>query len=335
MEKPRASSRLPVEQLAHALMAAAREGPALLSRTGTHPAGKMGGWVETLPEWPLRSVPLLPMQPLPGSQADSYFGQLLSIAATSASRAEGAAQQASAAGRTAKWVLLTAAGVGALGAVVGAAGVAENRRGEALDARLVAVAGQMHDLADAQQQSNDRLAEMRAATLGQPDVTTRLRTGDTACAPVYVTPTLVRSAAPVGRSADDRHPGDADAVSAQASGGIAARGGASSHADGQPDEPTVEVSEHPIFAAAPQQVDDGTAPVAPVIAVPLPAPATQPVSFNAPSGGYAFAPRVYASLSPKYQRRTGWNTSRASGNPAKDFHRLVVAVGQEFRAIFR
>jgi hypothetical protein len=322
MDAPRGSFYQPVDQLAHNLLAVVRDNPALLRRKGASHAEEVKDSVRQLLMPPPHTEPWQSMQPAPASDADSYFGQLLSIAMASAERAEDAWQRVTATSRSAKRAVVAVTGFAALGVLAGIAGVVDNRLSGERDARLAAVANEVHRLADAQRQANEQFAAMQARTVEHSDAPAAApqdaATGD----PGNTRPTTPASGSRE-RSADQQ-PGSPGAASPPAEGNqTAVPAGAPGQASDPSADAAISVAEYPAFAV-PSQISSEPGAQAPISSPLL-----------ASHVSYAHAGMLGARPLPS-ERHRGISHRAATryGNPVRDFRRFVVAMGHGFRTIF-
>ena len=321
-----------VDELAHMLLDAAQADPLLRSRSqaeggtplGAHPAGMPAERPDRRPQMRSASGPLqLRSEYLPSeSGADSHIEQLVAIAIASAQQAEDASRLAARNGRVARRTIAAAVMISTLGVVVGVAGIVDRLRSDGADARWTRLAGEMHALADRQQQTT-----------------------------LQVTRLVARAALPAGVVAS----ADRDAASGTAGGATVPAGGHLAAPEDQTsatpvsDIKTTSGTVATMTADAPTAVKPTSAAdvspqpdaAAPLAAIPTQPYGVHPVARDLPpyaAPAVPLLPEVSAHVervsAPVRRTAPSWRRA-SSGNPVQDFGNLVVAIRDRVSSIFR
>ena len=346
---PEEPAQQSVGELARLLMDAAGADPTLLNcaqafrqrRLGEHSAGLPATVRARQCATQIPSAPLVAR-----SDTDEYLEQLVSLAVSSAQRAEDALRSVGGNNRVSRRMMAAAAGIGAVGVLVGIIGVADSRLIHRSDARLTQVVSEARVLADVQQQTSGQVSQLRARAAEQPaDVGSTPRDAGAATSggvPAQVTDQhLGRGDQPAEQPVSDvaEVSNEATPVPLAASAPIAA-------------SPTQPYGFHPPMPvgppASPANIElassEGT-PAPAVAATPVRALPTQPYGLHPvalaglparsanvpPPPGYAS--RAVQHAAPTRRAATS-RSGVSSGNPVRDARNFVVAVGYGVRAFF-
>lgn len=368
---PGGNSQHSADELARLLTDAALADPRLLQHPRMFPARELCGQstgLRTVGHDRSRSTQIQ-SAPLPSrADTDEYLEQLVSIAVSSAQRAEDALQSVGKSGRINRRTITAAAGIGALGVLVGIIGIADKRLIDRADAKLTQVTTEVRTLADVQQQTSGQLAQLRAQTVAQPvdvestprgigspppvgapaqvvgqhpeahpevpDQTVVTAVSNVETASSGATPTSSTGSAPAAALPTQPYDLDADAPVGQ------------SARAGDAEMPSNEGAPTPSVAPAPSVASTSapefpTQPYGrhPVVLVGLPAsvddgsalPVPPPLAdVPAPPGG---APRDARPTTPA-RRTATWHARPPPANPVRDVGNFVVAVGDRVRELF-
>ena len=340
---PEGPPRQSVGELARLLMDAAGADPTLLNRAQTFRRGRLGEYSAGLPAT-VRARPCATQNqsaPLVSrSDTDQYLEQLVSLAVSSAQRAEDALRSVGGNDRVSRRIMAAAAGIGVLGVLVGIIGVADSRLIHRSDARLTQVASKVRVLAGMQQQTSGQVSQLRARAAEQP-------------ADVGSTPRDAGAATSGGEPAQvtDQHLGTGDQPAEQPVSDVAEVSNEATPAL-LAASPTQPYGFHPPMPAGPPASpanielasSEGT-PAPAVAATPIPALPTQPYGLHpvalaglpAPSANVppppGYASRAVQHVSPTRRAATS-RSGVSSGNPVRDARNFVVAVGYGVRAFF-
>jgi hypothetical protein len=362
------------EALARSLMDAALADPTLTSRAHELPGSGLGAPSAGLPAaapGPARSR-LFQRTPLLARSATSqYLEELVSIAVTSAQRAEDLLHAVGKTARFGRRAIGTVVGIGALGILVGLMGIADKRLSDRSAARLTQVAGEMRALADLQQRTGGEVAQLQAQvaeehvrpakTSQDADVPASAQpAGPPASAPRMVsregsldasaaaTPVATMPTQPFGKHPTPRTDSAIEQASAQTAQPSPADAAMSPNEGAQGSS-----------GAAPQVADQRSATTDRAVSNPPPVdtavasdawqslPTTSPPNAALPTQPFGVHPAVATEPLPAQPRHVahvvrhaptrGTVASRgsaSSGNPVRDFRKFVVAVGDGVRSIF-
>jgi hypothetical protein len=333
---PEEPPQQPVDELARLLMDAARADPTLLNRVQAFRQRGLGEHSAGLPATvrARQCATQIPSAPLVArSDTDEYLEQLVSLAVSSAQRAEDALRSVGGNNRVSRRMMAAAAGIGAVGVLIGIIGVADGRLIHRSDARLTQVVSEARVLADVQQQTSGQASQLRARAADQS-------------ADVGSTPRDAGAATSGGVLAQvaDQHPGtghqpteqpvsDVAAVSSEATPALLAA------------SPTQSYGFHPPVPAGPPASPSNVEPASsegtstPAVAArPVPALPMQPYGLHpvvlaglpAPSADVppppGYPPRIVQHAAAK-RRAAKSRGGVSSGNPVRDARNFIVAVG--------